>query len=121
MTYPMGRNISGMLMYDANGHMSAQIMHLDRPTFASDDQLKGNPEEIKSAFEGFVAYFGTYEVNKEEGTVTHHVEGSSFPNWVGTDQRRFFEFYGNQLTVSTPPTPFGGEQLTALLIWERAE
>ena len=121
VTYPMGRNASGMLMYDASGHMSVQIIRPDRPTFASGDQLKGTLEEIKSAFEGCVAYFGTYEVNEEKGSVTHHVEGSSFPNWVGTDQRRFFEFYGNRLTLSTPPAPFGGEHVTALLVWERAE
>ena len=121
VTYPIGRNTSGMLMYDANGHMSVQIMRPNRPAFASSDQLQGTPEEIKSAYKGFVAYFGTYEVNKEEGTITHHVEGSPFPNWVGTDQRRFFELYGNRLTLSTPPVPFGGEQVTARLIWERAE
>jgi len=121
VTYPMGRNASGMLMYDASGHMSVQIIRPDRPAFASGDQLKGTLEEIKSAFEGCVAYFGTYEVNEKKGTVTHHVEGSSFPNWVGTDQRRFFEFYGNRLTLSTPPAPFGGEHVTALLVWERAE
>jgi hypothetical protein len=121
VTYPMGRNASGMLMYDANGHMSVQIIRADRPSFASGDQLKGTPEEIKSAFEGSVAYFGTYEADEKKGTVTHHVEGSSFPNWERTDQIRFFEFYENRLTLSTPPMSFGGEQVTALLVWERAE
>ena len=108
-------------MYDANGHMSAQIMRPDRPAFASGDHLKGTPMEIKSAFEGFIAYYGVYEVNQEEGTVTHHVEGSSFPNWVGSAQRRFFEFSGNRLTLSTPPILVGGQQVTGVLIWERAE
>jgi hypothetical protein len=121
VTYPMGRNASGMLMYDANGHMSAQIIRPDRLTFASGDQLRGSPEEIASAFKGCVTYFGTYEVNEDKNTVTHHLESSSFPNWEGTDQRRFFEFYGNRLTLSTPRIPFGGEQVIALLVWERTE
>ena len=121
VTYPMGINVAGMLMYDADGHMSAQIMRVDRNVFSMGDQFKGTPEEIKSAYEGYVAYFGAYEVNEEKSTITHHVEGSSFPNWVGTDQRRFFKFQGNRLTVSTPPTPFGGDQVTALLTWERAQ
>jgi len=77
--------------------------------------------EIKSAFEGFVGYYGAYEVDEEQGTVTHHLEGSSFPNWVGTDQRRFFEFSGSRLTLSTPPIAFGGQDVTGVLIWERAE
>jgi len=121
VTYPMGRDTAGMLMYDANGHMSAQVMRSNRPAFASGDQLKGTPEEIKAAFEGCVAYYGTYEINEEEGTVTHHVEGCSFPNWVGTAQRRFFEFSGNRLMLSSAPIPMGGEQVTATLTWERAQ
>jgi len=108
-------------MYDANGHVSVHIMRPDRPAFASGDQLEGTPVEIKSAFEGFIAYYGAYEVNQEEGIVTHHVEGSLFPNWVGSAQRRFFEFSGNRLTISTPPIPMGGEKIVGLLIWERAE
>jgi len=110
-----------MIMYDTNGHMSAQIMRPDRPAFASGDQLEGTPMEIKSAFEGFVAYYGVYEVNQEDGAVTHHVEGSLFPNWVGSAQRRFFEFSGNRLTLSTPPILAGGQQVTGVLTWERAE
>ena len=117
--YPLGRDAVGMLTYDTSGHMSAQLMRLDRPAFASGDQVGGTPEEIKSAFEGFVAYFGTYEVNEQKGIVTHYVEGSSFPNWVGTDQIRFFEFSGDRLTLTTPPIPVGGQQLTGLLLWER--
>ncbi|MHA2204100.1 MAG: lipocalin-like domain-containing protein, partial [Candidatus Hodarchaeales archaeon] len=42
--------------------------------------IKSTLEEIKSAYEGFIAYFGTYEINNKEGTVTHHWEGSLFPN-----------------------------------------
>ncbi len=121
LAYSKGRDAVGILMYDASGHMSVQIMRPDRPAFASGDHLKGTPEEIKSAFKGFVAYYGTYEVNEEEGTVTHHLEGSLFPNWVGTDLKRFFEFSGNQLTLSTPPMPMGGQQLTGVLLWERVE
>ena len=122
VTYPFGKDAkdaAGILMYDVNGYMSVQINYSDRPAFASGDQLKGTPAEIKFALEGYSAYHGTYEVNEEEGTVTHHVKGSLFPNWVGTSQRRFFKFSGNRLTLSTPPMPRGGEQVTALLTWER--
>jgi len=121
LAYSKGRDAVGTLMYDASGHMSVQVMRPDRPVFASGDRLKGTPEEIKSAFERFVAYYGTYEVNEEEGTVTHYLEGSLFPNWVGTDLKRFFEFSGNQLTLSTPSMPMGGQQVTGVLLWERIE
>jgi Lipocalin-like domain len=60
--------------------------------------LRGNPEEVKSTFEGFQAYLGTYEVNDEERMDIHHVIGCSFPNWEGTDQIQFFEFSGKNLS-----------------------
>ena len=117
--YPLGRNAVGMLMYDASGHMSAQLMRPDRPVFASGDLGSGTPAEVKSAFEGFTAYFGTYKVDEGNAAVIHQVEGSLFPNWVGGDQVRFYKFSRNRLTLSTPPIPAGSQQVTGFLIWER--
>ena len=119
VVYPYGRDPFGMLIYDSRGNMSVLLMRRDRPKFASGDLLRGSQEEIKAAYEGFDAYCGTYEVNEEKGTVTHHVEGSKFPNWVGTDQVRFFECSGDQLLINTPPIQMGGEQWTVYGIWAR--
>ncbi len=119
IVYPFGRGAMGVISYDTRGNMSVQLMRSDRPAFAVSDFQKGTPEEIKAAFEGFIAYFGTYDVNEEEATVTHHVRGSLFPNWVGSDQIRFFEFSGNRLTLRTPSIQLGGVVATSQLIWER--
>jgi hypothetical protein len=118
---PMGRGVRGILMYDSSGHMAFQVIDADRPLFASDDWLRGTPEEIRSAFEGCIAYFGTFKVNEAKGTVVHHVEGSSFPNWCGTDREQFFELSGNRLTLMTPPMTLSGEQAVGYLTWERAQ
>ena len=95
--YPYGENLFGMLIYTPDGYMSVLLMNPEREKFASDDPLGGSPEEIKAAYEGFDAYCGTYTVDDEKGTVTHHIKGSKFPNWVGTDQVRFFEFSSDRL------------------------
>ena len=42
----------------------------------------GTDDERARAFATFIAYGGRYEVTGD--TVTHHVETSLFPNWVGT-------------------------------------
>jgi hypothetical protein len=117
--YPYGKDALGMLTYDGHGHMSAQLMRRDRPLFASGDIRNGTPEEIREAFDGYTGYFGTYEIDEQEGAVTHRVLGSHFPNWVGQDQKRFFEFSGNRLTLRTPPIPTSGTTVTLALVWER--
>lgn len=80
VVYPLGADVQGLIIYTEQGYVSATLMRPSRPCFASGNQAQGTPEEIKAAFEGYVAYYGTYEVDQEEGTVTHHVQGSMFPN-----------------------------------------
>ena len=108
--HPYGENLFGMLMYDSRGYMSVLLMEPDRPKFASGDMKKGTPEEIKSAFEGFDAYCGTYIIDEEKSRVTHNIRGSKFPNWVGTSQVRFFKISGDKLRLTAPPILVGGVQ-----------
>jgi hypothetical protein len=119
IVYPLGKDAVGILMYDAKGNMSVHLMSRDRGAFAEKDQLKGTPDEIRAAFEGFIAYFGTYEIDEEEGSVVHHVEGSLFPNLVGKEQKRFFRFDGAQLELTAPAKPWGGASMTGVLVWEQ--
>jgi hypothetical protein len=121
LIYPYGRDAVGIAMFDDDGHYSAQIMRPDCPAFASGDIRKGTPVEVKAAYEGFFSYYGVYKVNQEECTVILHVGGSSFPNWVGTAQKRYFKSSNNRVTMSTQPILLGGQEVTGVLTWERAE
>src|SRR5262245_22803615 len=86
--YPMGHDVTGVIIYDQAGHMAAQIMQGGRPRFGSGDMDNGTFAELSAALTGYVAYFGTYSVDDSVGVVTHHVMGRVFPNWVDTEQRR---------------------------------
>jgi hypothetical protein len=119
--YRYGVGSIGYIMYDATGHMAVQLMQPNRPQFASGDLDKGAPEEIKAAFEGYGAYFGTYEIHEAEGFVIHHVEGSLLPNNVGTEQKRFFEFSGDTLILKPPPRQVSGEQVAPRITWQRVK
>jgi len=119
VTYPLGENAVGLLIYDGGGRMAAQLMRLDRPEFASGDMRGGTPDEFKAAADGYVAYFGTYEVDDQKGTVIHHVDASLFPNWIGQDQVRYFEFSTDRLTLKTLPFLSGGGEITGVLVWKR--
>jgi hypothetical protein len=97
--------------------MSVTFMKEGRPEFASGDIWGGTIEEKVAAFDGYVSYCGRYEV--KESRVIHRIEVSLFPNWVGDDQERAYEFDGDRLTLSTPLMPVGGRMLSTHLIWER--
>jgi hypothetical protein len=117
--YPFGKKAVGQISYDTAGNMSAIVMKSDCPTFISGERLKGTDAEVRATFEGFIGYFGTFTVDTAKGTVTHHVRGASFPNWVGGDQVRHFKIEGAWLTLSMPPKLSGGRRSENIIVWER--
>ena len=117
--YPLGEHVSGLLVYDAFGNVSAHVVKNDRPLFAADDPARGTDAEVRAAFDGHASYFGTYTIDQATQTVTHHVQGAWYPNWIGHDQLRRFEFDGSRLVLSTPPIVSDGESLKYVLTWER--
>ena len=117
--HPFGERPVGQISYDAGGNMSTLLMKPARPLFASGDRRRGTSAEVRAAFEGFDAYFGTYSVDTVRGTVTHHVMGSAYPNWVGQDQLRYYKIDRTRLVLSTPPFQLGGRPLTTICEWER--
>ncbi len=58
-------------------------------------------------------------MSETDKTVATHVEGGTFPNWIGTDQKRPFTISGDELKWTTPTTSLGSG--TALDVWKRAK
>lgn len=124
VTYPWGKPPAGQIIYTADGHMAAQIMRPGRPNFISKDHMKGTGAEIREAFEGYQAYYGTYVIKEAENTIDHLVAGSVFPNLIGHTLKRYYAFSqnassGSRLTLSTPPMKMDGILVTGILVWER--
>jgi hypothetical protein len=117
ISYPLGRDAVGYIIYNEDGYMSVAIMRPNREKFAAGDLLGGSTEEKAQAAATYVSYCGRYEFLGD--MVVHHVELSLFPNWVGVEQKRLVELRGNRLTLSTRPILLGSKQQTARLIWER--
>jgi len=118
--YPMGQDIEGVITYEQTDHMATQIMRHDRPRFASGDMDRGTLAELSAAVAGYTAYFGTYSVDESAAVVTHHVKGSLFPNWVGTEQRREIVLDGDSLTLTSQPILFEGKTRAFRVVWKRA-
>jgi hypothetical protein len=116
---PYGTDSQGLLMYDAQGSMSAQIGQTNRAPFATADRKAGSDELLRAAFESYQAYCGSYSVDEREQVVIHTVTLSLLPNWVGTEQRRHYDFSDGKLILRTPPMTIGGKSLNGELVWEK--
>src|SRR2546428_3064417 len=115
-TLPYGPNPKGTMMVDANGRFSITVLRYDLPKFASNNRDTGTPDENKAIVQGSITYFGTYSVNEADGTLTLHIERSSFPNWNGTDQKRTIaSLTAEELRYTNPAASVGG---TAELVWK---
>jgi glucuronate isomerase len=117
ITRPWGTDVSGQVIYTADGYMSGCFMQTERVPFVSDDVMSGSADEFASAMKSYIGYAGTYSV--KDNCVIHHVSTSLFPNWTRTDIKRFFTIEGTRLTLTTPPSVFDGMNISAVLLWER--
>ena len=80
------------------------------PTTATDT-------EVRSAFDGLVAYCGTYETDERRETVIHHVEADREPHMMGTDRARLARVSGDRLVLRPTSLPPGVAEWT--VEWER--
>ena len=105
----------GQVTYDASGRMSAHLMHSSNKS-----DISPQTDELRAtAFRRYLGYYGPFVVDTAGGTVTHIVEGSSNPSWVGTRQLRYYELSqdNSRLTLSLRD----GTRTTQSLIWKRSK
>jgi len=105
-------NRTGYLIYDPSGYMAVSIVPAGRKKYAG---AQPTADEAKAAIAGYAAYFGSFTVNEGDSTVTHHLQGSLNPG-MAPEQKRFFEFAGDRLTLK-PPIAANGNQ--SRLTWQR--
>ena len=110
-----GNYDTGLVTYDAAGQMSAHLMR-------AEGRSRENPTTDAAraaAYSTYIGYFGPFTVDEPKGTVVHHVVGSSFPHWVGSDQVRYFKLSedGKTLELSVK----SGARVTSTLTWRRVE
>jgi len=122
VSYPYGANPVGRLAYDAAGHMSAQLMNPGRRMVGvppNRDRAAAvreiSTDDMREILSGFMAYCGTFDIDEAARTVIHHVQASLYPSWVGSDQRRSYEFSGSNRLVLT----LSLDQSVNRLVWER--
>jgi hypothetical protein len=71
---------------------------------------------------GVYAHFGTYTVDEAKAQFVMHVEGSTFPNEIGTDTvRKITILTGDTLEFTNDSPPTGDPGTKAFVLLERAD
>jgi Lipocalin-like domain len=98
--HPLGTAPRGLILYTADGHMSAQLAESD--------------------MSGYIAYGGRFSVNEETSTLHHEVTISMLPELLAQAQFRHARIDGDALTLSATRTDDAGVTTHSSLLWRRA-
>ena len=105
---------AGSLMYSDSGRMCGVLMDPTRKT----PSRPPTDEEIRAAYNGIVAYCGTYEVDAA-GFVVHHVDLEKSPANIGINRKRWFTLEGSHLSLKIDAAELPATQKESRLVWER--
>jgi hypothetical protein len=117
--YPWGRRPVGAIVVET-GFCYVQIMSGDVPAFPAGRPLG---EQMSAALlSTYIAYSGPCTVNEPEGSVTFKVDAAWRPDYVGTEQKRFFKLDNGRLIFGPAVGSIraNNEALTRRLTLERA-
>jgi len=106
----------GQISYDASGRMSAHLMHSSNKADATPptDDLRAQ------AYRRYLGYYGPFVVDEGKGFVTHIVEGSSNPSWVGSRQVRYYALSADNAQLTLMLKAADG-RVTQSLVWKRSK
>ena len=116
---PWGKNPVGTIVVQG-GHCYVQIMSGDVPSFTA--ATPSVSEQMSaSLLSSYIAYSGPCTIDEGVGKVTLKVEAAWRPNYVGTEQIRFFRFENGKMLFGPAPDSMkvGSEALTRRLTLER--
>ena len=117
ISYPLGENAVGYIMYTNDGYMSVSMAAKNRPKRSSGDLTGGTKEEKIAEAETYITYCGTYEFYEDR--VVLIIEMALFPNRVGSSQVRYYRIKGSRIILTTPPISIDNKPQVCTVIWER--
>jgi hypothetical protein len=119
----LGDDPIALLYYDRSGYFAAQFMKRDRAATAATMSdaprpATGTPNNSR-AQGGYDAYFGTYTVDDQRGTVTQRLTGALSAENVGQVLTRAMVVNKDELTIALETVASDGTPVTRTLLWRR--
>ena len=105
----------GQISYEGSGRMSAHLMNSANKADATPqtDELRA------AAYRRYLGYYGPFVVDEAKGIVTHIVDGSSNPSWVGSRQVRYYALSTDNAQLTLMLKDADG-RVTQSLLWKRS-
>ena len=115
----MGAHPAGYINYGADGRMMVIIVGDRRKPLGP----VATADEAKALISSLISYAGTYTVNSEAKTVTHHIDVSWDESRTGESFERTYRLDGDRLTLTTRPSkdPVTGKESVRTLIFEKVK
>lgn len=121
--YPLGKDAKGVLMYSADGYMTAILLRPGQAGYASRDPGTASNPELAESSKRYLGYSGPYYLDEsgDRPTVRHVMNLVNFPNWMGNIQTRVIDLSGDKLTLGLERViDMNGTLRNPLLIFDRA-
>jgi hypothetical protein len=113
----LGEAPLALLIYDRSGNFAAQFMRRDRSVDVPDGP--SGAKNNSRAQGGYDAYFGTYTIDDENGTVTQRLLGALSRENVGAVLTRAMDVQGDALVIKLETVAADGTPVTRTLTWRR--
>jgi hypothetical protein len=109
---------TGYLQYSSGGHMIVFLAAGDLRPPATAIYTDAERSDI---YKGIIGYAGTYRIDGSK--LIHHVLTAWEPTWIGSDQVRYFEIDGRNLSIKTAPirSTENGRDLVSTLTFVKVE
>jgi hypothetical protein len=115
---------TGILIYQASGWMSVQIVGQPRPAMEAEAARPPRTEtaedaQLKAAvLDTYYAYFGTWDYDEVTSTVTHHIKSSLIPGESGMSYSQTVALEGENL-IFTSRREVAGIATVQRKVWRR--
>jgi hypothetical protein len=111
--------VTGYLQYSPGGYMVGVLARTDLRQPATSSSTDAERADV---YKGIIAaYASTYRIDGNR--VIHHVLTAWQPDWIGSDQIRYFEISDKTLTIRTAPIKVNtlDREIVATLTFVRVE
>jgi hypothetical protein len=116
---PYGAHPVGFLMYQADGHMCAELTNGGAPAWK--DPAKATDAQKIAYYESFIAYCGTFKLDAQNSILYHYPTVAWSPSYLGSTQPRRFRVQGDKLIITATEGLPDGKMEKLVLVWQRAK